>query len=58
MLARISRSNPLVLGSQSPRRLEILRAVGIPVEVFAVDVDEQLLPAERPDAADEQRGLP
>jgi septum formation protein len=50
MLERISRSNPLVLGSQSPRRLEILRAVGIPVEVFAVDVDEQLLPAERPDA--------
>ncbi len=50
MLERISRSNPLLLGSQSPRRLEILRTVGVPVEVFAVDVDEQLLPAERPDA--------
>ncbi len=47
---RISASNPLLLGSQSPRRLEILRTVGIPVEAFGVDVDEQLLPGERPDA--------
>ncbi len=50
MLERISPSNPLLLGSQSPRRLEILQTVGIPVEVFRIDVDEQLLPGERPDA--------
>ena len=47
---RISHASPLLLGSQSPRRLEILRTVGIPVEPFAVDVDEQLLAGERPDA--------
>ena len=50
MHERISSTNPLLLGSQSPRRLEILRAVAIPAEPFAVDVDEQLLSGERPDA--------
>ena len=50
MHERISATNPLLLGSQSPRRLEILRTVGIPTEAFGVDVDEQLLPGERPDA--------
>lgn len=50
MHERISSTNPLLLGSQSPRRLEILRAVAIPTETFAVDVDEQLLSGERPDA--------
>jgi septum formation protein len=47
---RISPSHPLLLGSKSPRRLEILKGVGLPVEVFAADVDETLLPGERPDA--------
>jgi septum formation protein len=50
MLPQVTESLPLILGSQSPRRLELLRSVGIPVEVFAVDVDEQLLSGERPDA--------
>ena len=50
MFERLSSSNPLLLGSQSPRRLEILRTAGIPVETFAVDIDEQLLAGERPDA--------
>ena len=50
MQERISNSNPLILGSQSPRRLELLRTMGIPVEVVAVDVDETLQPGERPDA--------
>lgn len=50
MVERISQANPLLLGSRSPRRLEILRTVGLPVEPFLVDVDEQLLAGERPDA--------
>lgn len=50
MVERISDECPLILGSQSPRRLEILRTVHIPVESFGVDVDEQLLAGERPDA--------
>jgi septum formation protein len=50
MAARVTPATPLILGSQSPRRLELLRALGIPVEPFAVDVDEVLLPGERPDA--------
>mgnify|MGYP000935946644 CR=1 FL=1 len=50
MIERISHECPLILGSQSPRRLEILRTVNIPVEPFGVDVDEQLLAGERPDA--------
>lgn len=50
MQARISTSNPLILGSQSPRRLEILRTMGLPVEVVSADIDEALQPGERPDA--------
>lgn len=50
MLDRISAQNPLILGSQSPRRRELLLTAGIPVEVFAVDVDESILPGERPDS--------
>lgn len=33
-------SLPLVLASTSPRRQELLRAVGLPFELFAPDVDE------------------
>lgn len=50
MQERISTSNPLILGSASPRRLELLRGLGLPVEVVAVDIDETLQPGERPDA--------
>ncbi len=50
MLERLSPSNPLILGSRSPRRLDLLRTIGLPVEVQAADVDEALLPGERPDA--------
>jgi septum formation protein len=38
----------LVLASSSPRRAEILRAVGWPFEVSAVDVDESLKTDESP----------
>jgi septum formation protein len=47
---RVSAQRPLVLGSKSPRRAELLRQCAIPFEVFATDVDERLLPGERPDA--------
>ncbi len=49
-IEQISSSVPLILGSKSPRRAELLRQCGIPFEVFAVEVDERLHPAERPDA--------
>lgn len=38
----------LILASSSPRRAEILRAVGWPFEVSAVDIDESLRPDESP----------
>lgn len=50
MHARISSTNPLVLGSKSPRRRALLETVGIPHEVLELDVDEQVLPGERPDS--------
>lgn len=50
MAARVTSATPLILGSQSPRRLDLLRALRIPVEPFAVEVDESILPGERPDA--------
>jgi septum formation protein len=37
---RISRDNPLVLGSASPRRREILESLRLPFEVAAADIDE------------------
>ena len=40
----------LVLASRSPRRSEILRQAGIPFTVRAADVDESVLPGERPGA--------
>jgi septum formation protein len=39
---------PLVLASSSPRRAEILRAVGWPFETLKVDIDETPLPSEDP----------
>jgi len=40
---------PLVLASGSPRRSEILRAVGWPFEACPADVDESLLEGESPE---------
>ena len=42
-------SKPLVLGSASPRRLELLQSIGIqPDKVVAADIDETPLPKEPP----------
>jgi len=40
---------PLILASRSPRRIALLRELGLPFEVFPSDVQEQLTPGERPD---------
>jgi len=40
----------LVLASASPRRAELLRAAGFDFDVQVVDVDEAVLPDERPDS--------
>lgn len=42
----IAASTPLVLGSASPRRREILATLRLPVTVAAADVDESPLPGE------------
>ena len=44
----ISEDRPLVLGSASPRRRDILKGLGIPVRVVVGDIDEAPLPAEAP----------
>lgn len=41
---------PLVLGSRSPRRMELLQSVGLTVAVGAADVDESARMAESPAA--------
>jgi septum formation protein len=41
----------LVLASASPRRADLLRAAGIPFEIFPVTVDERFCPGERPEDA-------
>jgi septum formation protein len=38
----------VVLASQSPRRRELLTLIGIPHEVRPADIDERVLPGERP----------
>jgi septum formation protein len=38
----------ILLASASPRRRELLRQIGVPHEVLAVDIDETPLPAEAP----------
>jgi septum formation protein len=42
MLAPISESRPLVLGSASPRRREILTNLGLPLRVLPADVPEEV----------------
>ena len=44
----IDAAHPLLLGSASPRRREILAALGLPIRVAAADVDETPLPGEAP----------
>lgn len=44
------RAAPLVLGSGSPRRRELLTSVGIAFEVLPADIDEQARPGEKPPA--------
>ncbi|MDP3275853.1 MAG: Maf family protein [Deltaproteobacteria bacterium] len=50
MWHRISPQAPLILGSQSPRRAELLAQCQIPFEVFVAPIDERLQPGERHDA--------
>jgi septum formation protein len=45
----IDDSHPLLLGSASPRRREILTTLGLPLRVVSLDVDERVLPGERPE---------
>src|SRR5437762_8810005 len=45
----LSGMTPLILASSSPRRAEILRAVGWPFETQATGVDETRLDAEAPE---------
>jgi septum formation protein len=44
----IDASHPLVLGSGSPRRREIVSALGLTFRVLAADIDESRLPGEAP----------
>lgn len=46
----ISRHRPLLLGSASPRRREILATLGLPLRVAAVNVDESTREGEGPPA--------
>ncbi len=44
----IDAAHPLVLGSGSPRRREIVSALGLPFQVLAADIDEDCRPGEPP----------
>src|SRR5271169_4695227 len=44
----IDADHPLLLGSASPRRREILATLGLPLRVAPAVVDETPLPAEKP----------
>lgn len=44
----IDAARPLVLGSGSPRRRDIISALGLPFTVLAADIDESRLPGEAP----------
>ncbi|MGH7270510.1 MAG: Maf family protein [Polyangiaceae bacterium] len=45
---RITRNYPLILGSASPRRRELLARLGVPFLVRPANADEVLLPGEAP----------
>jgi septum formation protein len=44
----ISSTRPLLLGSASPRRRDILASLGVPFVVLAADIVEDVLPGEAP----------
>jgi septum formation protein len=44
----IDDTHPLLLGSGSPRRREILTTLGLPLRVVSLDVDERVREGERP----------
>jgi septum formation protein len=44
----IGESTPLLLGSASPRRRDILQGLGLPIRVLPADVVEDVLPGEAP----------
>ncbi|MDI1482191.1 Maf family protein [Polyangium sp. y55x31] len=44
----IDETHPLLLGSASPRRREILGTLGLPLRVVSLDIDERLRPGEGP----------
>jgi septum formation protein len=46
----IDRQRPLLLGSSSPRRREILTTLGLPIRVAAADIDESRREGEAADA--------
>ncbi len=45
---RITPSSPLVLGSASPRRRDLVATLGVPFVVRSASADESVLPAEAP----------
>lgn len=47
---RITPESPLVLGSASPRRRDLLATLGVPFVVRSASADESVLPGELPDA--------
>src|SRR3954471_459029 len=49
-MAILSARTPLILGSASPRRREILTALGLPIFVLPADVDESVQAGEAPTA--------
>jgi septum formation protein len=54
---RISSDNPLVLGSASPRRRDLLATLGVPFVVCSADVDESAREGEAPEAYVERVAL-
>jgi septum formation protein len=49
-MTSINAQKPLILGSASPRRREILGGLGLPIFVLPADVDESVRPSETPAA--------
>lgn len=45
----IDETRPLLLGSASPRRREILATLGLPLRVVSLDIDERMIAAESAD---------
>ncbi len=45
-----ARAGAILLASSSPRRRELIKLLGLPLEIISVDIDEVPLPGERADA--------